>query len=248
MSSLIPKRWEVPEIFRLRLGNQGGRQRAMIADGHLLLILHGLPVPGKPERETKMFWRNPAGEWRSSDTGSGKASLQALFTNYTQATDSLEASLAKADRASEYFTILRQSTPILRAARHMHGALQHARESLPNALEIINFRDQAGELERALELVYADARLGLEFSMARRAEEQAELSEHMVKSSHRLNLLAATFFPLSAIAAVFGMNLSHGLPIATKPIAFWAVVGASLLLGLIIRTSMSSGSKPKPEK
>jgi hypothetical protein len=41
--SVVPPSWEVPPQFRERLGERVGRQRAMLADGHLLLVLHRPP-------------------------------------------------------------------------------------------------------------------------------------------------------------------------------------------------------------
>ena len=38
--SILPATWQVPRVFRERLGVKVGRQRAMVADGHLLLDNH----------------------------------------------------------------------------------------------------------------------------------------------------------------------------------------------------------------
>src|SRR5687768_162403 len=65
-AKIIPSSWELPNIFHGRLGEAAGRQRAMVHDGHLLLILHDVPEPGVPERVAVLFWRNPQGVWRSS--------------------------------------------------------------------------------------------------------------------------------------------------------------------------------------
>ena len=46
MRSVLPYDWDVPEVFRKRLGEGAGRQRCMTADGHLLLVLHQPPTPG----------------------------------------------------------------------------------------------------------------------------------------------------------------------------------------------------------
>ena len=40
-TTLLPAPWQVPSVFRERMGTQVGRQRSMVADGHLLLVLHG---------------------------------------------------------------------------------------------------------------------------------------------------------------------------------------------------------------
>ena len=60
-------------------------------------------------------------------------------------------------------------------------------------------------------LLYNEARNSLDFSIARRGEEQARSSHRMAVSAHRLNLLAAFFFPIATLTALFGVNLRHGL-------------------------------------
>jgi hypothetical protein len=48
--STLPPSWDVPQEFRNRLGKQAGRQRAMLSEGHLLLILHRPPDPHRDKR------------------------------------------------------------------------------------------------------------------------------------------------------------------------------------------------------
>ena len=73
--SILPPTWDVPAEFRERLGEKVGRQRAMLADGHLLLVLHRPPKGNDPERTGRVFWRKPDGAWQSSDLGNGVAAL-----------------------------------------------------------------------------------------------------------------------------------------------------------------------------
>ena len=72
MNSLLPLDWQVPQVFRDRLGDSPGRQRLMKADGHLLLIAHRPPSPDETGRRGRYFWRDTTGAWRSSDLGHGK--------------------------------------------------------------------------------------------------------------------------------------------------------------------------------
>src|SRR5262249_48888616 len=76
MRSPVPFDWELPELLRGRLGGAAGRQRAMAADGHLLLILHQPPSAGVPERTARVFWRDPQGEWRANALGGGAQALR----------------------------------------------------------------------------------------------------------------------------------------------------------------------------
>jgi hypothetical protein len=60
----------------------------------------------------------------------------------------------------------------------------------------------------------------------------------MAVAPHRLNLLAATFFPLATLSAIFGAmfammhaNQDHGLHNIDTPAIFWGVMAASVLGG-----------------
>ena len=95
--------------------------------------------------------------------------------------------------------------------------------------------DQAGEVERAVELLHADAKNGLEYMVARQTEEQAENSEQLLKAGHRLNMLVAIFLPLTALGSAFGMNFRHGLESITSPLLFWGTLFLGLVLGFFVK-------------
>jgi len=230
MHPLIPPRWKVPDEFQERLGEKAGRQRAMHADGHLLLVLHKVPRPGDPERPARLFWRDPGGAWQSSEGGTGAGELLEHLAEYDRTIDAIEAQARTADEAGEFFAIVRAATPLLRAVRHLHATLQQARDTVDDR-QLIAARDMAGELERTLDLLHSDATHALQFLVAAKAEEQAASSEQIARSSQRLNLLLAFFLPLTAAASVIGMNLKHGLDDKSQAV-FWTVVGACLVLGL----------------
>ena len=88
--SLIPASWEVPATFRNRLGNHVGRQRAMISDGHLLLILHSPPEPDQNDRNGRLLWRLPDGTWKVNCPDSPIKSLHAHLKDYRQRIEKLE--------------------------------------------------------------------------------------------------------------------------------------------------------------
>src|SRR5688572_5393342 len=222
MSPILPSTWKVPELFHGRLGEQAGRQRMMSAEGHLLLILHKIPQPGNPDRESILFWRDTAGAWKSTGGGSGLAELRGLLEDFTKYVDKLEERLQGNATSKTYFEILQTTGPLLRSVRNMHTTLQQAREAFPMDRNILIARDQAGELERAVELLHADAKNGLEYMVARQTEEQAENSEQLLKAGHKLNMLIAIFLPLTALGSAFGMNFRHGLEAVTSPLLFWA--------------------------
>ncbi len=239
MSNVIPHNWEVPQVFRGRLGTHAGRQRAMSADGHLLIILHDVPKAEVPERVARLFWRKPDGSWKS--TGSGAATINALRAHveaYGAAVDAMEARAANAKRASEWFELMHESAPLLRAVRNMSATLQESRELAKTDSGLIAVRDLGQDIERAVELIHNHARSGLDFAIARSAEDSAANSRHVLESGHRLNLIAATFLPITALGALFSMQLEHGLEKWNAPWVFWGVAAAAFALGLIVRGSL----------
>ncbi len=243
MSNPIPHNWEVPAVFRDRFGTRAGRQRVMNAEGHLLIILHDVPDPGEPDvRTARLFWRKPDGTWKS--TGSGGSNIGALRSHvetFDAATDALEVKVEKATRARDWFDVLQISSPLVRTARNMSKALQEARELAKGDKELIAVRDAAQEVERTAELIHAHARDGLDFTVARNAEESAKNTAHVIESGHRLNLITAMFLPITALGSLLGMNLVHGFETWQKPYAFWAVAVAAFFVGLLVR-----GALPKP--
>lgn len=239
MGDVIPQEWKVPARFRQRIGKTAGRQRAMADGGHLLLILHEAPRAQDSRRAARLFWRQPDGRWdecAEAKRPSGADGLQALRRHveaYATAVGALDDEVDKATTASELFRILRDATPLARSTRHMLGALQEARDAVEDK-DLIALRDQSQEVERAVELVLADANNALKFIEARSAEEQATFARKTAESQHRLNLLGAMFFPITAVGAILGMNLKSGLE-SSPPWVFWSVLAAAFALGLVVR-------------
>jgi hypothetical protein len=240
---MIPRDWNIPEKLRARLGDEVGRQRAMFADEHLLLVLHEPPSPDDPERKGRLFWRSPNDVWDSSALGGGEQALIKHIKEYTSLIDKLEDQVQKADEANDYFLALRQITPLQRSVRNMTKALQEARGLLPNERELIIARDRANALERACELLHADAVNGLNFTIARQGEAMAKASADLAHAGHRLNLLAALFLPVSAISSIFGMNLHHGLEDISTPLLFWGVLLLGIIVGLIVKSLINQPVK-----
>lgn len=235
MPAILPRDWnQLPDAISRRLGDGYGRQRALIADGHLLLVLHEPPVTGTAERAGRLFWRAADGFWRSDRGRHGVGEVKALIDGYRSAIDGLEDRIGTAESAEDWFTVLREVRPLSRAARHLHAALQQAREGIGDPA-LISLRDAANEQERAADLVQGDAQGGLDFTVARRAEDHA-------RAQHRLNVLAAVFFPITAIATIMGMNLQHGLE--GGPVWwFWCVAALAFIAGFAVK-GMVAGRMP----
>lgn len=240
MTSPIPNDWEVPQAFRDRLSEKAGRQRAMTTDGHLLLILHDTPDPEEPARRSaRLFWRKPDGAWKGDARGvTTIEALQAHLQRYQQRAEDLEDAVEAAVTAADYFRVVYETAPMLHSARNMTRALQAAREAAPRDKGLISARDSAQELERAFELIHGYAKDGLEFTVARNAEESAKNSEHVIRSGHQLNLLAAVFLPITALGSLLGMNLVHGFETWHAPYTFWVVSALSFAVGFWLKASL----------
>jgi Mg2+ and Co2+ transporter CorA len=238
--SPIPHHWAVPQEFRERMGTQAGRQRCMAVDGHVLVVLHDIPDPERPEhREAKLFWRAPDGKWNASSGGPPNiSSLRAHVEGFVDAASRLETLGDEADSADDWFALVYAASPMLRSARNMHRALQEARDAAKLDRALIAVRDLAGDAERAFELVHDHAKEGLEYTIAKQAEQQARDGRHMLEAAHRLNMIAAVFLPVTAVATLLGMNLRHGLEDFPAPWTFWITLALTFVLGLWIKASM----------
>lgn len=242
-ATYIPKTWDLPESIRRRLGESVGKQRLMNEDGHMLLLLHQVPRPEDDEtRKAMVIWRNPAGDWKSSPVGGGLTGLEAHIAAYRTAIHELDEAVETAKSAREYFEVMRRMHPLQRATRAMLEAVQAARQALAEDTRVINMRDQAADLERGIELVAADAKAGMEFTLAESASQQALAADVANQEARRLNRLAAFFLPLATLVAVFGMN-SPGT--VYKDSGFWMVLGAGLVLGFLVHTVVGLGNKSK---
>ncbi len=241
----LPEVWDVPQVFRDRLGEQAGRQRAMFADGHLLLVLHEPPKPDEDRRRGVYFWRQPDGTWSSSGQFSGANAVARHLADYADAIERFDQLNEAAQTADEYFAVIEGLGPLHRAARNLHAVLQEARKLVPTDRDIINFRDLAYEVERTAELLYDVVKNSLDFAVAKRAEEQAQASHRMAVSAHRLNVLAAFFFPVVTLAALFSTNLKSTIDdFVQPPFAWLLVMSVGLLAGLLLMKVINQRSSP----
>jgi hypothetical protein len=231
---MLPLTWEVPKVFRDRLGSTVGKQRLMTADGHLLLVLHAPPAPGQDEREGRFFWRKPDGTWLSDQLGGGPVAVMKHLEEYDRLIDELEEQEQHAKIARDYFEVMAKLAPLHRAVSNLFSVLQEARKQCPEAREIIDLRDRAYDIQRSAELLAVACKNSLDFQMARQAEAQAASSQRMALASHRLNVLAAFFFPLATIAGLFGMEIHSGLERLPEPYTFYAIVLIGLAIGALL--------------
>jgi hypothetical protein len=220
------------------MGEGAGRQRHMVEDGHLLLVLHEVPKPGEPERQARLFWRDRNAQWKTNGMGSGVGPLRDHVGAFESAVDALEEKGREAQSASAWFELLRAAVPMQRAVHHLARVLQAAREAIDDR-ELINLRDRAGDVERAIDLLTLEARDAIDFVTARQAETQAALSLELARESHKLNVIAAVFLPITALASIFSMTLKSGLE-GWGSWLFWLIVAAGVSLGLYMRSRLSA--------
>ncbi len=239
MHPLIPSRWQVPAAFEQRLGEKAGRQRLMKADGHLLLILHKIPVPGAEERDARIFWRNPQGEWQSSEGGAGIADFKSHISEYDKTADRLDVQLRKERTAENYFAVLNELTPLARSAKHLAAVMQEARDACSGDRHILLARDEMVEIERHCDLMLTEAQQGMQFLAAARADEQAKQSERIAVAGHRLNLLMAMCLPATAIASILSMNGEQRWD------NVWRFVAVAGVLGLAVMAWVSRSRSSK---
>ncbi len=205
---LIPATWQLPDYFRGRLGSTVGRQRVMHHDGHLLIVAHQAPMADENERKGVLFWFDSQ-QWHASNGEPGNVAIQKLIDGYAKRVDEFDRQEESAQRAQEYLPLLDGLAPLMRASRNLHEVLQEARKTAPELRQLIDLRDRAYEVSRTAELLYQDAKNSMDVAVVRRAEEQAEASHKMSVSAHRLNRMAAFFFPLATLGAVFGTTLTE---------------------------------------
>ena len=227
---IIPANWNLPGAIQRRVSpTTYGRQRAIIEDGQLLLVLHRPPGPDDSAREGVLFWRDLKKEWNTSRGGAGAGALKKLIQDYAQLEGKLSDEYEAAQNARSLFAVLDKLIPLARAARNLHLALQAARDGMEDDPFLIEIRDASYDAERNLELLLEDVRNAIQLRTLQEAEEQACLTREALRASHRLNILIALFLPLTAIGSIFGMNLVSGLD--TIPHLFWLALFLGLLLG-----------------
>lgn len=233
-------KWNLPDEITARLGSESwGAQRAIFEAEHLLLVLHAPPKNNSNEREHEVFLRLPQGKWLYKGIDHGDHALTKLMEDYRLLYSELENCFEKASNIDLLFSVIDSLIPLARSSNNTKLALQAARESLGNDAFIIDMRDRSVDIARGFELLLADARLALEFRLARSAETQARAAEAGNRAQHKLNILAAIAFPLMSVSAVFGMNLQSGLE--NQPVfAFWLVFLGGLGLGLFVKSWVSA--------
>ena len=243
---LIPANWtSFPDEFRNRLGTTVGRQRSMDAEGHLLIVAHLVPEHDEVSRRGVLFWRESGGEWKCSNGDPGRVALSMHMDRYSQRLDAFEHQEVAALNADDYLPLLEGLAPIVRSSRNLLEALEEARKAVPDVRELIDHRDRAYDLARQAELLYEDSKNSMDVAIVRRADEQAQSAHKMMVATHRLNILAALFFPFATLGAIFGTTLTDNWSWSQSPDSFILFVVISLLGGMLLTLFVTQGTKAK---
>ena len=114
------------------------------------------------------------------------------------------------------------------------ASLEEARKALPEERTLIDHRDRAYDLSRQAELLYEDAKNSMDVAVIRRADEQASSTHQMTVAAHRLNMLAAMFFPFATLGAIFGTTLTDNWSWSHSALPFILFLMTGLLIGLTL--------------
>lgn len=236
--------WKLPREIAERLGAESyGAQRAIFEKGYLMVVLHEPPSGEGNERVHRVFLRKPEGDWLFHGNPQGQHALAELLDQYDKLLDQLDKRYRQAHSAELLFQLIDRLMPLARAGTNLKDALQTARQHIDGDAALITARDRAVEVARGLELLLANARLALDYRLARHAEEQTQAAMAGTQAQLKLNTIAALTFPLMTLAAVFGMNLPSGLDGAPAWV-FWAVFAAGLVVGLLVKGWVRALPKP----
>lgn len=231
----------MPDAIWNRLGPEPGRQRLMDEEGHLLLILHAVPQASDDEvRTAALFWQKPDGTWKSAPGAGGLGALEEHLKAYREKIHGLDHEVEKAEGPKAYFAIMQEVQPVLRSTRHLLEVLQAARQARRDEAALIGFRDEAASLERGADLVTGDAKSGMDFSLAKSAQEQSEATHRSNLEASRLNRLVAFFFPLATLVSFFSMS-DPGRVMGS--LSNWIVVGIGVVFGAIVLSLVTRGNR-----
>jgi hypothetical protein len=247
-SRVVPAEWNLPAPLRTRLEGKIARQRCLHANGHTVLLLHEPPRHDAEYRERTLFHYSAEQGWANSRNNKGIEELDALVDRYEKLLDELEATLGEATSARTCFETLRALNPITRALKNLIGSLQLAKDALPEDAALADQIEEALTQERVAELLLADARNALDFALAEETERHTQVNLELTKAAHRMNLMVALFLPVTALASIFGMNLTSGLESKWAPYLFWTVLVMGVFLGFGVRAFIDRAKVPMVER
>ncbi len=190
------------------------------------------------EREPALFLRQPNGRYLANGYDNGEHKLREVLTSYRARWEECDKAYDMANSAEKLLSLLEKLAPLNRASTNLKDALQAARDAEKQDRFLIGMRDESYDISRAFDLLTSDAKLKLDYFIAKHSEEQAAQAQQMTSAQHRLNVLAAITFPIMALATVLGMNLRHGLE-NRSPLYFTVILISGVVIGLFVKRWVS---------
>lgn len=243
-SNLIPRDWvDFPSELQMRLGSKVGRQRFMMTGNEILIVAHMVPEHDEASRRGILFWRNAQGVWRCSNGEPGQDAIKLHLDRFSKRIEQLESQETDANLADDYLHLLDGLAPVARCIRNFQAVMEEARRAIIEDRSLIDHRDRAYELSRQAELLYEDAKNAMDVAVIRRADEQTRATHQMTVAAHRLNMLAALFFPFATLGAIFGTTLTDNWSWSKTYVPFILFLVVGFLAGLIMSRFISRPAK-----
>jgi hypothetical protein len=85
----------------------------------------------------------------------------------------------------------------------------------------------------------------MDVAIVRRADEQSQATHQMMIAAHRLNVLAALFFPFATLGALFGTTLTDNWSWSQSPVPFILFVIVSLMGGFVLTLFVTQGTRKR---
>jgi Mg2+ and Co2+ transporter CorA len=243
VSASIPEDWKLPESLLMQLGVLSGRQKCLNDEGHLCLVMHEPPSGEGSTRQRVLAWLAPEGEtWKFSSSKRIAPSFDTLLSAYEQHVDELEDTIDELEDPSleSLHSFLRSLAPLSRSLKNLSVVLDQAVVHCDDQRSLLESAEKAHALIRQCELMQFELQNDLQLRTHLNLEAQSRHQEEIAAAGRRLNLVVATFLPLTAVASVFGMNLLSGYEELPQPF-FWLIVLGAVAAGFGLSRFVSKG-------
>ena len=208
--TLLPAMGRPPKVSR-STREVGGTAANDVEGGHLLLVLHAPPERDHDKRQGRFFWRQPDGTWSATNSVQASALCSNILMNTIRFL--INWRNRKSKRSVQRTTS--RSMITLHSITKGFGEPTPScmmRKQCPDFRELIDVRDRAYTIERTAELLASGCKNGLDFQMAKQAEQL--ISSH--PDGNRLSPAQSTCRFLSTsgdLSGLFGVNAGLGLRI-----------------------------------
>jgi hypothetical protein len=137
---------EVPPSLAHHVVRSVGRQRVIINDGAILIVLHRPPIDDYWKREGVFLLKTTTAAWLFK----GERSARILLDSYRTVACGFDEEFEDASTPSALLALLDRLVPIRRSARNVHSVLSEAGKHLRGDTELAEWINFAYETERGL--------------------------------------------------------------------------------------------------